>query len=120
MPFQININLDLELSRLLGAYEAIVPSSVMRELRALQKKNEKNSKIYVAVKSALKLSERYRIVDTEHRGDESIIALAQKLNAVVVTNDKELQNRLRAKNIVTISLKKWTHLEIDRSKKDFY
>ena len=103
MPFEININLERELDRLLGAYEILVPSSVINELKKLSKKNK-------AASLALTLAKRYAVINTSKEGDLSIIHLAKELKAVVVTNDKILRKILRNEDIPLIFLRGKDHL----------
>lgn len=109
MPFQFNINLDLELIRLLGQYEILLPSSVIDELDNISTSDAPPP----FIKAASKLSEKFRIEKVEEKGDESIFQLAKKHNAIVVTNDRDLKKRLRSAGLRTISLKSKTHLVID-------
>ena len=103
MPFEININLERELDRLLGAYEILVPSSIVDELKKLSEKDK-------AASSALTLAERYNIINTSKKGDFSIVHLAKELKAVVVTNDKILRKILRNEGIQLIFLRGKDHL----------
>jgi len=103
MPFEININLERELDRLLGAYEILVPSSIIDELKKLSEKDK-------AASSALKLAERYTVINTSKKGDFSIVHLAKELKAVVVTNDKILRKILRNEGIQLIFLRGKDHL----------
>jgi len=103
MPFEVNINLERELDRLLGAYEILVPSSIIDELKKLSEKDK-------AASSALKLAERYTVINTSKKGDFSIVHLAKELKAVVVTNDKILRKILRNEGIQLIFLRGKDHL----------
>ena len=102
--FQFRINLESELSRLLGSYEIVVPSTVKNELKTLKDKH---------AKSALSFSERYRTVNMEGNTDDSILELAEKEKGIVVTNDRILKKRLRAKNIPVVFLRAKTHLVME-------
>jgi rRNA-processing protein FCF1 len=106
MPFQFKINLDSELKRLLGQYEIILPSIVIEELNNLAA----GPKPPREIKSALSLASRYEQIPVASRGDAAVFELAEKYNAIVVTNDKELKHRLIKAGIKTISLKSRTHL----------
>jgi rRNA-processing protein FCF1 len=103
MPFEVNINLERELDRLLGAYEILVLSSVIDELKKLSEKDK-------AASSALKLAERYAVINTSKKGDFSVVHLAKELKAVVVTNDKILRKILRNEGIPLIFLRGKDHL----------
>ena len=116
MPFQFKLNLESELDRLLGSYSIIIPSVVIDELEKLSKSNS-------YARSALQLAKKYEILELEntlippkkleHNIDFAIVALAKKLDAIVLTNDKILRANLRKENLKTVFLKSSTHLEID-------
>ena len=104
MPFESNINLDLELRRLLGDVQVIVPGPMVGELK-------RSSNKYAKV--ALALARKYEIVDSKLRGDAAIIDMATSTGAAVVTNDRALRRKLRERGIRTIYLRSYTHLEMD-------
>ena len=104
MPFEISINLDLELKRLLGDVEVIVPGPMVGELKHSKSRH---------ARAALALARKYEIVDTPKRGDAAIIDIATSVGAYVVTNDKELRRKLRDRGVRTIYLRSYTHLEMD-------
>ncbi len=100
MPFQFSLNLDYEIRRLIGNAQIYVPSSVIDELMALDKK------------APLELSKKYCKVEVEKKGDDGVLEAAEKLDGVVVTNDKELKKRaLEQKNAVAF-LRSGSHLEL--------
>ncbi|UCH89144.1 MAG: twitching motility protein PilT [Thermoplasmata archaeon] len=109
MPFQFKLNLDSELTRLLGQYEIIIPSSVIAELENLYREKQKPRWI----KSALSLAKKYQIEHVNGSGDDAICKAAQESNAIVVTNDKALKKRLKSRGVRTIWLKSKTHLVLD-------
>lgn len=100
MPFQFKINLDDELQRIIGNPEIYVPSSVIHELERMGRKD------------ALKLASRYDKVDVDRKGDEGVLEAAERLDAIVVTNDGELKDRARKKGIPVAFLRGRTHLEL--------
>ena len=107
MPFQFSINIDLELERLLGAFEMVVPSSVIVELKrvaAEQKASEANG--------ALRLAARCRTHAIEGTGDDAVLAAAVGLGAVLLTNDAGLRRRARVAGLRTICLRGRSHLEL--------
>ncbi len=106
MPFQFGLNLSAEIERLLGHCEMYVPAGVMSELRSLSKKER-------AAKAGLKLAERFKIAATEASGDEAILEAASALGAVVVTNDAELLEKLKAMGIRRIRLRSKSHLVLE-------
>ena len=110
--FEYTIDLEMELTRLVGSYQIIIPCSVKNELKILAKKGK--SKRAQNSQAALKLIQKYQVLPDEDRPvDDNIILLALELHAYVVTNDKELRNRLRGKYIGVIFLRGKQKLEID-------
>ncbi len=102
MPFQFSLNLDKEIKRLVGNAQIYVPSSVADELASLDNK------------AALELSEKYRKVHVEKGGDEGVLEAARKLDGVVVTNDKELKERVLEQGNPVAFLRSKSHLELLR------
>ncbi len=107
MPFQFRLNLDAELERLLGPFEGIVPSSVLEELE--RTKPERTAR------AARALASKYRVFETEEKGDAAILSVAQELRAAVVTNDKRLGSKLRALKLPVIYLRSRAHLVLSGS-----
>ncbi|MCU0859442.1 MAG: twitching motility protein PilT [Thermoplasmata archaeon] len=103
MPFQFKINIDLELQRLFGCPDVVVPSSVLGELANAVDKN---------AKVAMSLAKKYRVVETDLRGDDAVLELADRLGAAVVTNDRELISRVRERGLRVVRLRSSRHLEL--------
>ncbi len=106
MPFQFGLNITVELTRLLGRCEIIVPSSIISELSSL-------SKHRASAKAGLALSKKFRVFQTKEKGDKSIIEAAVALDAAVVTNDTDLLEKLKALGILRIRLRSRSHLVIE-------
>jgi len=104
MPFEIRMNLDLAVSSLLGDVKMIVPGPMIGELKNLDNKY---------AKAALTLARKYEIFQTETSGDDAIVEAAVRLDAYVLTNDKELKKRLRSLRIPLIYLRSYTHLVLE-------
>ncbi|MBR4504263.1 MAG: twitching motility protein PilT [Candidatus Methanomethylophilaceae archaeon] len=104
MPFEVRINLDLALRDLLGEARILVPGPLIGELKHLKHRY---------ARAALMLARRYEIIPTEASGDDSVIELALKEGAYVVTNDKELRRRLRKESVPIIFLRSGRHLVLD-------
>ena len=104
MPFEIRINLDLAVASLLGEVRMVVPGPMIGELKNLDNKY---------AKVALSLARKYEIIHTETSGDDAIVEAAVRLDAYVLTNDKELKRRLRALQIPLIYLRSHTHLVLE-------
>jgi len=104
MPFEIRLNLDIAVASLLGDVRMVVPGPMIGELKNLDNKN---------AKAALQLARKYEIFQTDATGDDAIVEAAVKLDAYVLTNDKELRKRLRSLRIPIIYLRSHTHLVLE-------
>lgn len=104
MLHEYRINLEDELTGLLGTFEILIPEAVLHELRFIENKY---------AKAAYRLAERYRTIESVKKGDEAILSLANKLNAVVVTNDRELRRRLKENELRVIYIRQKSYLAMD-------
>jgi len=77
--------------------EIVVPSSVVEELEKLSI-NDKNAKI------ALRLIQKYKVIETSKKGDEGVIDVALRNNGKVITNDADLIKRLKLLGISAASV----------------
>lgn len=103
MLFEFSIDLEDELTNLLGNYKIILPRPIVEELKFLS--NTGNGKKRQNAKAALELIKRYQIVDAEGSGDDSIINLAKEIKGIVVTNDRELRGRIKDLSLKVIYLR---------------
>jgi rRNA-processing protein FCF1 len=103
MLFEFSIDLEDELTRLLGRFHIVVPTPIAKELRYLSE-HGKGKKRLIA-KPALELIKKYEIIDEKGTGDDSVLSLAQKLNGIVVTNDRVLKNRVKKTGLRIIFLR---------------
>jgi len=104
MPFEIHMNLDIAVSSLLGDVRMVVPGPMVGELKNLDHK---------FARAALMLARKYEILPTEATGDDAVVEAAVRLDAYVLTNDKELKRRLRSLRIPLIYLRSNHHLVIE-------
>ncbi len=74
-----------------------VPTSAIKELEKLSIKDA-NAGL------ALQVAGRYRLLEVQSTGDGGIIEAAMRYGGNVITNDKELQKRLKEKNIRVTSV----------------
>ncbi len=111
MPFERRVRLDPELTRLLGSYEPVVPESVLKELATLAATGK--GATARNAKAALTLATRYKFVDAKKRGDAGVLEVARALDAILLTNDKELRGLARSEGLRTIYLRGKGHLEFD-------
>ncbi|HWG90368.1 MAG TPA: PIN domain-containing protein, partial [Candidatus Thermoplasmatota archaeon] len=112
MQFQFHVDIETEVRRVLDIpYEIIVPSVVVDELQRLEKSN--NAKEAQEARLALEFAKQFRVVEAPGEGDTAILRLAEQLHAVVVTNDKILRARLRAKDIPNIHMRSKAFLTVE-------
>src|SRR5213592_1962122 len=90
MPFQFRVNLETELTRLMGSADIAIPRPVWTELELL--------------------AARYRNIEACGSADDALLDLGASHRAVVVTNDQPLLDRLRAAGIPRIFLRSRNHL----------
>lgn len=88
LPFTDGTDLEGGLEALVGAHERVVPAPVMEELARLASEEGMRGQ---AAKGALRLAARARIEATHLPGDDGVLEVARRLAAVVVTNDRALQ-----------------------------
>ncbi|HEC88198.1 MAG TPA: hypothetical protein ENI52_02660 [Thermoplasmata archaeon] len=112
MPYQYGINIEKELTRLLGICRIIVPRTVVEEIEKL---SEEEGKIGRAAKLGLSIIKKrgFRLMETENMGDDGVLETAIKMDAAILTNDKELKNKARELNLPIIYLRGGTRLEME-------
>lgn len=112
MQFQFHVDIEREVQRILNfAHEIVVPTIVVGELERIAK--EGNMKEQGEARMAIELAKTFKVTESPGDGDTGILRLAEKLNAVVVTNDKVLRARLRAKDIPNIYMRSRAFLTIE-------
>lgn len=112
MQFQFHIDIEKEVNRLLGGnYQMVVPQIVVDELSRIAK--EGAQKEATEARMAVELAKTFQIVESPGDGDTGILRVAEKLNAVVVTNDKRLRAQLRAKGLPNIYMRSRAFLTIE-------
>ena len=114
-PFQFHVDVFDELEYLLQKkIDFIVPSAVKLELTTISSRGGEGA---AEASLALQLASRCRVVDVNLQPnetvDDAILKAAQKLTAVVATNDIELRKRLRDINIPVVYLRDKSKLEVE-------
>lgn len=114
-PFQFHVDVFDELEYLLQKkIDFIVPSAVKLELTTISSRGGEGA---AEASLALQLASRCRVVDVNLQPnetvDDAILKAAQKLTAVVATNDIELRKRLRDINVPVVYLRDKSKLEIE-------
>ncbi|MCD6371603.1 MAG: 30S processome protein Utp24 [Candidatus Aenigmarchaeota archaeon] len=96
-----------QLKEKIGKFELLVTSSVLSELKRMAK-TKPNARL------VLLLLEKYKVktIESEFKGDESLLRKALELNAFVATNDRELRKKLKSLSIKTIYLRNRKIVEI--------
>jgi rRNA-processing protein FCF1 len=115
MPAQFQVDLFDELRNILGGFEPIVLSSVMRELEGLSRAKGRHG---AAARLGLALGEKCTIAENGDVSsvsvDAQVIDYAVQHNCMVVTNDRRVRDELFAHGIGVISMRKQKKLELLR------
>lgn len=114
IPSQFRVDLFTELGNLIGAYEPIILTDVLNELRGLARGKGKAGS---AARGALLWAERCLEVESgcaEGTVDERIIRYAREHNCMVLTNDRKLRQELLSLGISVVTLKQRKRLDLLR------
>jgi rRNA-processing protein FCF1 len=111
MLFEFSIDLEDELTRLVGKHHIILPSPIVEELRFLSEHGKGKQK--PNAKAALELIKRYETVDEQGTGDDSVLLSAQRHEGIVLTNDRELRKRAKSASLKTIYLRGKNRLALE-------
>ena len=104
MIFEFSIDLEDEITRLVGEHHTIVPKPVFNELEILSERGKGKKKIFA--KASLKLIKRYEVVDIlSDNADDSVFLLTKQTNGIAVTNDKGIKKRLKEISLPVIFLR---------------
>jgi rRNA-processing protein FCF1 len=101
MPVEVDVRVFDELERLTGrppaALNLLVPRAVVAELDRLADGGDAAAR---AARVGRDLVDRCRVVETEEPyADDAVLALAVEHDALVVTNDRPLRDRLRDEDV---------------------
>jgi rRNA-processing protein FCF1 len=115
MPAQFHIDLFDELRILLGGFEPVVLSGVLKELEGLSQERGRDGS---AARLGYNLGEKCMIADSKNLKSESvdaqIIEYAVQNSCIVVTNDRRVRDALFTQGIGVISLRNQKKLELLR------
>ena len=112
MPVQFSVDLEAGLLELLGAFTALIPAEVVYELRGLSLGNSKKS---AAARFGLEFAKRFTVLperDEDISVDDKVVLIAREFNAVVVTNDRGLKDKLIALKVPVVVLRSKSRLEL--------
>lgn len=109
-PVETGVRLFEELERLLGDYDVLVPEAVTEELRDLAKGTGESAR---AASVGCDLARRFDSIDTAAAyADDALVELATEDRVDgVVTNDRDLKERVLAAGTPVIHLRGRTQLE---------
>nr|WP_321350173.1 nucleotide-binding protein [uncultured Methanoregula sp.] len=115
MPAQFQIDLFDELRMLLGSFEPVVLSGVLRELSGLSRAKGRDG---AAARLGLTIGEKCTIAESNEMEsvsiDAQVIEYATRNSCLVVTNDRRVREALFTRGIGVVSLRKQKKLEILR------
>jgi rRNA-processing protein FCF1 len=115
MPVQFQIDIFDELRSLLGAFEPVVLSGVIKELTGLSRAKGRDG---AAARHGLALGEKCTIVESGDAQagsvDAQMIEYAVQNKCMVVTNDRQVRDALLTRGIGVISMRNQKKLEILR------
>lgn len=112
MPAQFGVDLFEGLRELLGGYDVLVPAEVVYELRGLAQGRGNNA---AAARFGLTVAAHCTVLPPHEDDvpvDDKVIRSAEMFNAVVVTNDKKLKDRLLSLRIPVVVLRSRSRLEL--------
>lgn len=108
-PSQHNVGVFDEAERLVGGYEAVVPDTVVRELKALADKGNKDAAVGLRF-----AQERCKVAGTDAtHGDDAVIEATEDGDAAAVTNDAKLKDRLLERNVPVLYLRQKNRLQAE-------
>jgi rRNA-processing protein FCF1 len=113
IPFQLHVDFDRELKRLLGSYTGVVLTPVIKELDTLSEFGRGKIKLYAKAALDYIKQKRFKIVEAQGEADDAIFEFALKSNAITLTLDKELCKRLKIENRKAIGLGKGKALKFE-------
>ncbi len=112
LPFQFKLDIFSELERALEApKDILVPSIVLEELKRLAARRNRAAKLGLMILEQKIREGKVRVVKSSGRADDWIAGNAEKLDAVVCTNDIGLRKRLLRKAKMLV-LRNRSHLEL--------
>ena len=114
MASQFTLDIFEEVRGLVGEYHPVILTGVIRELEHLGKGRGNNASAARYARMLSRMCETISYDDEKTGVDDSIIRYAQETGCIVVTNDRDLRNRLLTNYIDVISLTNKKKLELIR------
>ncbi len=105
MPFQMGLDLEGEVLRVMGRCRIVVPQVVVAELLTMGSSLRDGA-------AALKFAERFEVMETVGLGDDAVVDLAIRTGGTVVTGDRGLIQRLHAAGLRVLRPRQKKQLEL--------
>ncbi len=105
MPFQMGLDVEGEVLRVMGRCRMVVPRVVVAELRTMGSSLRDGA-------AALKFAERFEVMETVGLGDDAVVDLAIRTGGTVVTGDRGLIKRLHAAGLRVLRPRQKKQLEL--------
>ena len=113
IPFQFNIDILEEFTRILPNYKLVTTSFVLNELKGL--KNNSKGKIRLAAGLGLKIaqSDEIEVRDIPLNDGESVDDALLRISKVLATNDANLRKKAKKKGIALVILRQKKYLAVE-------
>lgn len=105
MPFQMGLDVEGEVLRVMGRCRMVVPRVVVAELRTMGSSLRDGA-------AALKFAERFEVMETVGLGDDAVVDLAIRTGGTVVTGDRGLIKRLHNAGLRVLRPRQKKQLEL--------
>ena len=105
MPFQMGLDVEGEIQRVMGRCRIVLPRVAVAELRAMGSSLRDGA-------AALTFAERFEVMETVGLGDDAIVDLAIRTGGIVVTGDRGLIKRLHNAGLRVLRPRQKRQLEL--------
>lgn len=105
MPFQMGLDVEGEVLRVMGRCRMVVPRVVVAELRTMGSSLRDGA-------AALTFAERFEVMETVGLGDDAVVDLAIRTGGTVVTGDRGLIKRLHNAGLRVLRPRQKKQLEL--------
>ena len=109
LPVRTGFPLEAEVARLVPGARLVVPASSLRELERLA------ARATPQATGALALAARFEVVPALADGDAGVLDAARRERAIVLTADRELQERARSAGLSVLAPRDRHKLELRRA-----
>lgn len=108
IPHENKIDVFLEIQKVLGTVDFLIPEPVVNELKLLSEKN-------TGAKVALGIMERklFEVVSSKCSADDAVLDIAKERGAYVATMDAKLRQRVRDSELPLITLRNKKYIVVE-------